>query len=329
MKSRIDNKENPMKIVCRKALLWGLCLWISLFHTRGFAQEEEEHEKEESKTWEQSFIDSNIAISKWFDSVAEGLDLFLVGRRVTNRVNESSIRIENLIVSQEGKALNNSVSVGINPRLPNLEEYWHLKFATYDDREDRRNAPSDYLRQTPREKNYGATVGVFKKLGNVRTSFEPRIELKDPLSVSHSLSFESVARMKGYEINPKLEFWATPDKGVGTFQALNFYFQLNKIWSITLVNQGNYEEKSHLYSVSNGISFGQILTRKSALSYNFFTGSNNQPNYHLESYNFGVAYSQILYRKILDFQVTPNVDFQRSLDFKRVLGITFAINLNF
>lgn len=328
MKSRIDNKENPMKIVSRKAFLWGLCLGISLFQVQARAQEEEP-EPEEEKTWEQTFIDSNIAVSKWFDGMAEGLDLFIVGRRVTNRVNESSIRIQNLSISQEGKEITNAFSIGVNPRLPNLEEYWHLKFATYDERAEKRSAQTDYLRPNARARNYGATVGVFRKLGNVRTSFEPRIELKDPLSVSHSLSFESVAHMKNYEINPKLEFWATPDKGVGTFQALNFYFQLNKIWSLTFQNQGDYEEKTHLYSVINGFSLGQILTRKSALSYNIFFGSNNQPNYHLESYNLGVTYSQILYRKILDFQVTPNIDFQKANSFTKVYGITLAINLNF
>lgn len=318
-----------MKIVSRKAFLLGLCLGISLFQAKGFAQYDEEHEKEEEKTWEQTFIDSNIAVSRWFDGVAEGLDLFIVGRRVTNRVNESSLRIENMTVSQEGKDVTNSFSFGINPRLPNLEEYWHLKFATYDEREEKRSGQADYLRRGQRERNYGATVGVFKKLGNVRTSFEPRIELRDPLSVSHSLSFESVANMKTYEINPKLEFWATPDKGVGTFQAMNFYFRLDKIWSVTLINQGDYQEKTHLYTVTNGFSLGEILTPKSALSYNAFFISTNQPSYHLESVNLGVTYSQILYRKILDFQVTPNIDFQRAENFQSRLGITLAINLNF
>lgn len=307
----------------------GLLLGMLLPSVRSYAVETESGEAEEEKTWEQTFIDSNIAISKWFDGVAEGLDLFLVGRRVTNRVNQSSIRIENMMVSQEGKALKNSVSLGVNPRLPNLEEYWHLKFATYDERADKRNAQINYLGQSPRERNYGATVGVFKKLGNIRTSFEPRIELRDPLDISHSLSFESVAKMKGYEINPKLEFWATPDKGVGTFQALNFHFPIDKTWSVTWINQGDYQEKLHLYSVTNGLSLGQILTAKSALSYNIFFGSNNQPNYHLESYNLAVSYSQVIYKRILDFQITPNVDFQRTLDFKRVLGITLGINLNF
>lgn len=283
----------------------------------------------EEKNWEKRLIESNIAISEWFDGVAEGLDLFLAGKKVTARPNESFVRIENTTAVSEGKAVVNSWGLTVVPRLPNLEEYWHLKFATYDEREDKRNAKNAYLRQTPRQRNPGATVGVFRKLGNVRTSFEPRIELQDPLKVSHSLTFESVARQKTYEINPKLELYASPDKGVGTFQALNFNFSFSKMYSLTLVNQGDYEERIHLYTVTNGFSIGQVLNPKQAFSYNLLFVSNNQPSYHLVSYNLSVAYSQVLYKRILDFQIIPNLDFQKEVSFKGVAGLTVSINLNF
>lgn len=326
VKIKIDSTENPLKFSFGKAFSSLLFLGAALFAPQGWAQAQDSSQE---RSWERSFIDTNIAISSWFDSVAEGLDLFLVGRRVTSRPNKSNVRVELSAVSTEGEPVANNVSLIVNPRLPNLEEYWHLKFTTYDEREDKRDTPNEYLRKTPRQTNYGATVGVFKKLGDVRTAFQPRIELRDPLRVSHSLSFESIAHTRLFEVNPKLEFYANPLRGVGTYQALNFYFILTKIWSMTLVNQGNYEEKFHLYSVRNGVSFGQILDVKSALSYNAFLGSNNQPNYHLESYNFSVTYSRILYRRILDFQLTPNIDIQRMNSFKPRAGITFNLSLNF
>jgi hypothetical protein len=321
-----------MKTVLEGAL-FGLPLLVVFFVSLQVVAQEDPQAPpptlDEQRTWEQSFIEGNIAISKWFDSVAEGLDLFLVGKKVTKIPNQSNLRFENSTASTEGHSVTNTTGVSVNPRLPNLEEYWHLKFATYDEREDRRNAKNAYLRQNPRAKNYGATVGVFKKLGNIRTAFQPRIELQDPLRVSHSLTFESVADLKTYEVNPKLEFYATPDKGVGTFQALNFNFLLSKIFSLTLINQGDYEEKTHLFSVVNGISIGQVLTPTSAFAYNTFFSSNNHPNYHLESYNFSVAYSQVLYKRILDYQVVPNLDFQKTISFKGVAGLTININLNF
>ncbi|RYZ85908.1 MAG: hypothetical protein EOP06_15515, partial [Proteobacteria bacterium] len=108
-------------------------------------------------TWEQWFFKSNIAVSEWFDGVAEGLDLFLVGKKLTNKRNESFIRIENTTVSSEGSSPGNSFAFIVNPRLQNLEEYWHLKFSTYDEQEERRNVKNEYLRQTQRRENYGAT----------------------------------------------------------------------------------------------------------------------------------------------------------------------------
>lgn len=303
------------------------------FPCTGVAQEEPvvqqaPKEKERSR-WEKALIRGNINISEWFDSAAEGLDLFLAGKKVTKKKNESNIRIENITTSREGKALNNAWSIAVNPRLPNVEEYWHLKFATYDEREEKRNAKNAYLRQTARQRNYGATVGLFKKLGNVRTAFQPRIELRDPLRVSHSLILESIAEQKTYEINPKLELYATPDRGVGTFQALNFNFTFSRVWTLTLINQGDYEEKFHIYMVTNGFSVGQNLTDRSALSYNLIFSSNNRPDYHLEAYNVSVGYSEVIYKKILDIQVIPNLDFQKTAGFRGAAGITLSFNFNF
>ncbi|RYZ87958.1 MAG: hypothetical protein EOP04_10435 [Proteobacteria bacterium] len=217
----------------------------------------------------------------------------------------------------------------INPRLPNLEEYWHLKFTTYDEQQEGRNAKNDYLRQTERTRNYGASIGLFKKLGSIRTAFQPREELADPLRVSHSLTFESVAESKTYYINPKLEFYAGADKGTGIFQALNFNFYLSKIYTLTLINQGDYQDFLHLYTVTNGISVGQSLDERTAIAYNLFFVTMNKPSYILENYNFSIACSQLVYKRILDFAIIPNVDFSLGNNFKPRAGLTVAFNLNF
>ena len=288
-----------------------------------------EPEKKDEDTWEDQFIYSNIAISDWFDGVADGLDLFLVGKRVSNRPNASSVRVENSTASVEGAPFTNSTSLGVSLRLPNVEEYWSLKFSSYDEQEERRDIKGQYLRQTPREQNYGATLGLLATIGNVRTTFEPRIELSDPLKVSHSLTFESVGRYHQSSVNPQLEFYADAGDGLGTAQELNFYFKLTRIYSLTFVNQGDYKEKTHRFNVGNGVSLGQLLSDKMALSYNLIFSSNNQPNYHLESFNTSVSFSHTLYRRILWYELVPNIDFAKENKFQKKLGVTFNINLGF
>jgi len=289
----------------------------------------EEEDEEAERSWEQVFIEDNVRFSRWFDSVAEGLDLFLVGKKVTEKRNESSVRIENSTFSKEGEKVSNSTALSINPRFPNFEEYWQLKFTTYDEREDSRNAQSTYLRQIPRERNVGASVGFFNKLGSIRTAFQPRVELQNPLKISHSLSFETVADYKSWQINPRIEFYANPAKGVGIFTALNFNFYLTTKFTFTLINQGDYIEKQNRFEATNGFSLGQVLTRRISLGYGILAFTNNRPGTHLEGYSASVTFSHLIYRRILDYQLIPHLDFERIKKFKGQAGITLNINLNF
>ena len=137
-----------------------------------YAQKKPVVEKEPD--WEQKFIQSNRDISAWFDGVTEGIDLFLTGKRVSKEKNKSSFRIDNTTTITESENFNNTSSISIRPRLQNLEEFMQLKFTSYDEKEDGRGVESGYLRKTQRRKNYGATLGFFRKLGNVRTTFQPR-----------------------------------------------------------------------------------------------------------------------------------------------------------
>lgn len=278
---------------------------------------------------EQDLIQDNIIISNWFNGVAEGLDLFLAGKKITDKKNDSHFFIENSTYIKEGEGVKNVSNLGVNLRLPNVEEYWQLKFTSYDEEEESHSVQTKYLRQNPREQNYGATIGVFKKLGDIRTSFQPRIDLQDPLKISHSLKFESVADLKKYKINPKLEFYANPDSGTGIFGAINFNFALNKVFSLTLINDFNYVEKKHLNSVENGFSIGQVVSDKTAFSYTLIFGSNNRPSYHLDSYSPSFSWNQLIYKNILSLQLTPYMFFAKEQQFRGRFGLTFNLNLNF
>lgn len=282
----------------------------------------------ESSSFEEKFISGNKAISAWFDSMADGVDLFLVGKRLTNTRNETSVKIENSTYSQEGTGVINETNLLVNPRFPNLEKYWSLKFTTYDEQETR-GTDKGYLRQTPRQRNLGASVGLFRKFGAVRTVFQPRIELQDPLKISHSLAFETVADFTTFQFNPKFEFFANANKGVGIFQAFNFNFTLNEVLSLTLINEAEYEDKLHKYSVTNGFSFGQFISETDAMAYSWLFFSNNRDNYHLDSYSLSVTWYHLFYKKILDFKLTPHLDFSTITDYKGSYGTTLQITLNF
>lgn len=291
------------------------------------AEGEAENEKkaEESWSWEQAFIRSNLYMAHVFDAAAEKIDLFLSRRDKSEHRNETSVRIINSSNSSEGQTVSNYSYLNVNLKLPNLEEYWQLKFSSYNEQE----ASRGLQRGVPLEQNYGATIGLFRKLGNVRTAFQPRIELQDPLKVSHSLRFDSVADLKTYEVNPKLEFFASPDKGTGVYGGINLKIVLSKYYDLLVINEGEYQEKAATFSSNSGLSVQQVLNDKQALAYNLFFNSNSKGAYHLESYSFSVSWSEVIYKKILDYQIIPHLDFPRQNSFKGIAGLTFNVSINF
>lgn len=282
-----------------------------------------------SDSIEKKFIESNIAVSNWLDRVAEKIDLFLVGRRLTNRKNGTSVKIQSSSFSTEGKAVTNSFSIGLNPRFPNLEEFLQLKFTTNEDRNNERKTVSESSNVHQTEKNYSTSSSLFKRMGTVQTTFQPRIALGNPIKLSHSLNFESAIKFRSSILNPKFEFFADADRGVGLYNALNFQFTLSPVFNLTLINDGEYLDKVHSYMVNNGLSLGQIINQRVDFAYSLIFTSSNQPSYHLENYVFAFAWNEQYYKRILYLQFIPQLDFQKINGYKGSAGFTFNISLLF
>jgi hypothetical protein len=272
---------------------------------------------------------TNTAISEWFVGVAESIDLYIAGKKLTDKTNTSRLRLEELVSAKEGQKPTNDFSVSVVLRLPNVEEYWQVKFTSYDEQEERRRNQTGYLQQTRREESYAASIGLFRKLGNVRTAFQPRIQLQNPIAVSHSLSFDSDADMGTYTISPKIDFYAAADKGTGVYWELNFKTKINEFQTLNFVNNADYISQTHLNSVTNGFFISEDINDDSAISYglNFF--SNNLTNYHLEGYSLYFNWHQELKKNILDYSITPHLDFFREIDFVGQVGISMNIGLSF
>ncbi|WP_413293555.1 hypothetical protein ACLSU7_00465 [Bdellovibrio sp. HCB185ZH] len=284
---------------------------------------------DDKTTLEEDLINSNIYISRFFDNMADGVDLFLAGQQYTEKPNTTSAVFETASYYNSLEGLRNDLSFDFYLRLPNVEEYWQVTFTSYDETAER-GVSQEYLRNQPRQRNAGATFGFFRQLGNVRTSYQPRISFALPLKISHTLTFESIVeKSKSYRVNPKLQFYADADKGTGMFQALNFNFTLNRRFSLTFINEGDYEDRIATYTVTNGVALGQWFSKMANISYNIFFTSKNRPNYHLYSYNFSAAFSQILYKNILDYQIQPNIDFSEEHDFVRNPGVNFHLYIRF
>lgn len=278
---------------------------------------------------ERQMLDTNVAVSEWLNGIAQDIDLFLAGKKITNKKNETNFRIEYTTFSSEGKGLNNAVGFNMDVRLPNVEEYWNLKFNTYDEQEARRGAQNARFAETKKETNYGATVGLFRRLGRVKTAFQPRVEVKDPLKISHSLSFETTYNFAIIQFTPKVEFYAQADRGTGIYVALPLNRELGKKHALSFVNNERYEDKLKLFTSENGVVIGRALSESAGISYLWLFNSRSQPTYYLDSYTVAVSYSQSIYKNVFDVNFTPHLDFAKARDFTGLAGANFNMNWKF
>ncbi len=276
-------------------------------------------------TLPERLLESNRKISEKIDKVAEDIDITLTGKKVTDKPNESSIVVENSAFWSEASEFESGIHFNVNLRLPNLEKKWSLRFTSYDEQEEDRGLDRRQFRQEPKEREYGGSFALFRRLGNIDVNFEPRIQLTDPLEVSYILNLQSEAEMDDYTVEPELEFFAEPSKGVGLFGSISVGFELNPVYGFSVIQEGEYQDHENLFSSNTGFVLGRKIGKRSSLSYSLVFASHNNPEYHLSQYGIDVGFEQEIYKDALKYSVTPGLDFAKSRSFKGNTGIELRV----
>lgn len=285
--------------------------------------------KNRDMTIKETLIKGDKVISEQFDKIAENIDEFLAGGKLTKDRNNTRVVIESQVFTEEGGYSENTVDLKVDLHLPNVEEYWELKFATYDENEELRDTRNRYVRRTPRERNVGTSVALVRRLGKIRTRFQPRIQLENPLFISHLLRFETDFESDHFTFNPKLEFFARPEKGTGVFLGLNLDRRLSDTFTLTFVNSCEYQEYLNLFTAANGLSLSQRMTDKTSMGYAFVFDSGSRPAYHLDGYIASVSFHHRLYKNVLHYHMTPHLDFEKVNSFKGAAGFIIKVSLIF
>lgn len=283
----------------------------------------------EREGWIGSMIDYNEYISEKIDLWAERLDLFLSRRRFTEDPNESTVILRSFFSHEEGGKKDSSFNFDLNLRLPNLEERWSLRFTSYDPNEEERGIRSQQQRIRARERNYGAGLALLQELGNIRTTFQPRIELKDPLQTSYTLRFESIARAKPIRVEPRVELFADSEKGTGQFASLNMEIKASEGITVLQFNEEQYEDAENIFTTTHGVSVSKGVGRRQGINTTISFRSVNRPAFHLSDMTASAAYYSEPYRRVLAYHIGPYWLFAKENRFKGKVGLVFEVQLIF
>lgn len=283
----------------------------------------------DKKTFEKWMLRRADNIEAGVETAADFIDITLAGRKYTKKANESSLRITQYLNLAENGQRRFATDFNLNLRLPNLEKRWQLRFTSYDEEEESRDMMQQRVRTRPREREFGAGLFFFERLGRIKTSFLPRLILKDPLDVSYILRFETEANTSWVRVLPRVDLFADPQKGTGEYASLLFISDLTKRLELSVNNSEEYREKENFFTTQHSISLDYAATQRDGIGTSVSCVSINHPSFHLSEYTFSFSYARVLYVNRLRYSHTPYINFHENYRFKGHVGLNMNLELTF
>jgi hypothetical protein len=292
-------------------------------------QPPEQTNEEKKKSLGAVIVEKNKDLSEKIDDVAKDVDLAIAGRKLVDVHNQTQIIIRNQVIWAEGGAVSYTPLLAVRLHLPNVEKKWQLRFSTDADEEEYRGVNRNRIKTAPIKRNYGGSVGVIQKLGNITAEFEPRIEYRDKAMVSYYLRLKSAATSPRLSLYPELHLFARADSGVGEFFAFNFDVPLSKKLVFSSINEEQYMDRERLFSTNNGVRLNYEFTERLSQGFSLMFESSNRPSYHLDRYTFATGIVYKLLNNVIHVGFVPYLAFARPLEFRGSPGLNLELNFIF
>jgi hypothetical protein len=262
-------------------------------------------------------------------SLGDMIDLLLIGERYSSKKNETHLRLISSLYLNDTWDLKPGLGIAFNLHLPNFQEYWNLKFTSYDESRDRgvkKTIPGEELPE-----RFGAELLFLRTLGKLKFNYEPRLEFAKEFGISHKLSVEAAHPVwNSLLLNPKTELFARFDRGPGIYQALNLAQPLVENHQLVLVNQAEFFDRDNVLAVTQGLSHTHSLPElKATLNYLVLFEFSNQQGYHLARYFYTVVFSQVIYDRALEYAIAPSLSFPDAQGFAGSPGLGATLNFIF
>jgi hypothetical protein len=284
---------------------------------------------QEVKSFEQKVLDVGDFLTDHLDRTAEAIDLTLAGQDYLHKPNQTRAVFSEMATYGEAKKVSNSGDFNLNLRLPNVERRWALRFSSYDEEREERDLSQRRVRTRSRERDYGAGLGFFQKLGRVRVSFLPRLQLKNPLQMAYTLRFQSDADLHWVQVSPRLDLFADAIKGTGEYAEMPLRFRVNRRSAISFVNSEEYRANLNYFITQHELAYDYTLTYNSGCGASLNATAIRQGAYHLDDLTASISYGQEVYTDRFRYGVAPFLDFSKGYAFKGKAGISVTADLIF
>jgi hypothetical protein len=288
-----------------------------------------------------NFVDHvHAKLSSDILKVATSIDNFFGTKRADDEDNDTRIRIYTISTKLEGENPFTEGNVKLQLVLPKTQKRLQLIIQNDNEDEDetkrinnsaiqgRRASSSKTSSQAINASTENTTAGLRYILdtAGVRTSLDGGLRFEGTPVLFYRLRFRRNIMFKQWSFRPIQQIFWSQNVGHVADTNLDFDYSYNKIWSVRLVNDINWNDTDYVIRFSNGPSWFQQLNEKMAMSYNFRLLSANSPIHAVNDYSFSVGFRQLLYQNWFFWSVIPAVNFPREENFHRTPSLTIRFD---
>lgn len=272
----------------------------------------------------------NQITSDWLDRQAQNLDMALSGARYVNHKEDSQGIFANEFYFKEGEGFKYRPSFDLKLALPNFEKKYKLMFSNYNRDRIRRSIYGRREFLDGRDDDYGATLSFMQEVGDFDITFQPRIQIKDPIETFYTLRFESEAKIKNNKLLTRIEFFADSEKGTGQFASLVFRRTFWDNWGHSIVLEEEYQDGQNLFSTLQGYTIHYQINNAIIVDHSVIFKSKNKPNnFHLDDISLGPSFTHEVLKDELRYSINYFHFFNKEFNFKGRSAATLIVELIF
>ena len=280
-----------------------------------------------------SYLDSSQQyISSGLNALATNLDAFFANEKTDYISSGSHLRLSYLsILNEEGK-FSNSSNISFKLRLPNTEK--KLKFVFETDTVESDSISTQTIKSNTTdnvdEKEYIAGLeATLKNVEHWRFRSSTGVRLTDSFNPYIRLNMDWRDKYGNWSLhwneNP---YWSNSARW-----GLDSLFEIDRNISKTILFRSSsfarWTETLDYFNLSQVFSLFQVLSDKSAVSYQAGVYGVNKPEIITTNYLLSMSYRRNIYKDYLFFEFTPQINYIRTENYSPEHSIAFKLEMIF
>lgn len=287
----------------------------------------------EKKSWFEKYYPYERKVYGWVENTGRSVDSFFGTDDAWRVDNESWLRVTNDVRWEQDEGMKTEIRPRLKIDLPTASERLHLLIE--NDSPEQRSAAQEAvpaLRNTDNERTtvFGLGADLNSWLPAWKKQLQAGVQVRLPLDPYVRFIAKRNWQLQGpWEVNSYNRLAWFEHQGYSWKSELKIGEPLAPRWRLDYVTDLSWREDRDYLQFAESANFTHILSEKSAVSYIAGVEGTGFSGPQINSYFLVADYRRDLFRRLVFFDVIPELSFPREYGFDAHWAITLRLELYF